>query len=70
MKLETLIHLIGASVFAIIGITSLIAALFFGAWWHFVTFFMCLLMTLILYHDDDFESESVRSLLKRKLKNK
>lgn len=46
MKFETLINLVGSAIFGLIGLSALIGAIFFGAWWHFVTFGMCALMAL------------------------
>lgn len=69
MKIETLINLAGSVIFGLLGITALIGAIFFGAWWHFVTFVMCALMAYVLYKDDMYGTESVSSYLKR-IKNK
>ena len=33
MKFETLINLAGSVIFGLLGITALIGAIFFGAWW-------------------------------------
>lgn len=64
MKFETLINLAGSVIFGLLGITALIGAIFFGAWWHFVTFGMCALMAL-LYTDDEYGTESVATFFKR-----
>ena len=52
MKFETLINLVGSAIFGLIGLSALIGAIFFGAWWHFVTFGMCALMAYVLYKND------------------
>lgn len=65
MKFETLINLAGSVIFGLLGITALIGAIFFGAWWHFVTFVMCALMAYVLYTDDEYGTESVSAFFKR-----
>ncbi len=69
MKFETLINLAGSVIFGLLGITALIGAIFFGAWWHFVTFGMCALVVYVLYTDNEYGIESVSAFFKR-LKNK
>ena len=64
MKFETLINLAGSVIFGLLGITALIGAIFFGAWWHFVTFVMCALMAYVLY-TDEYGTESVSAFFKR-----
>lgn len=64
MKFETLINLAGSVIFGLLGITALIGAIFFGAWWHFVTFVMCV-MAYVLYTDDEYGTESVSAFFKR-----
>lgn len=65
MKFETLINLVGSAIFGLIGLSALIGAIFFGAWWHFVTFGMCALMAYVLYTDDEYDTESVATFFKR-----
>ena len=65
MKFETLINLAGSVIFGLLAITALIGAIFFGAWWHFVTFGMCALMAYVLYTDDEYGTESVSAFFKR-----
>lgn len=65
MRFETLINLVGSAIFGLIGLSALIGAIFFGAWWHFVTFGMCALMAYVLYTDDEYGTESVSAFLKR-----
>ena len=69
MKFETLINLAGSVIFGLLGITALIGAIFFGAWWHFVTFGMCARVVYVLYTDNEYGIESVSAFFKR-LKNK
>lgn len=68
MKFETLLNLVGSCIFGLLGISALVGAIFFGAWWHLVTFGMCALMAYTLYKDRAYGIESVEVFLKRKLK--
>lgn len=65
MKAETLGNLIWVAIWAILGLSALIGAIFFGAWWHFVIFGMCALMAYVLYTDDEYGTESVATFFKR-----
>lgn len=66
MSSETLGNFIWLCLFALLGLSALIGALFFGAWWHLFTAAMCFVMCLVLYFDDDYRTESVKSYLSRK----
>lgn len=65
MKFETLINFVGVVIFGLLGFAALIGAIFFGAWWQYVTFGMCALMAYVLYKDDQYGTESVSAFLKR-----
>lgn len=69
MKMETLANLVGVAVWAAVGLGALIGAIFFGAWWHFFTAFICLGFALMLLFDDDY-AESAMDYLKRAKKNR
>ena len=60
MKAETLMNLIWIAIWAILGLTALIGAIFWGAYWHFFTAGVCLLFVIVLWDDDAYENESVR----------
>lgn len=64
MKIETLLNLLGTCLFGLLGLGALVGAVFFGAWWHFVTAVGCALMAFVLYKDDDYGIESVASYFK------
>lgn len=65
MKFETLLNLVGACLFGLLGIGALVGAIFWGAWWHFITAGACALMAFVLYRDDEYGTESVASYFKR-----
>ena len=66
MSFSTLTNLIQLCVFALLGLCSLIGALFFGAWWHLFTAAICFVFCLVLYFDDEYGTESVKSYFNRK----
>jgi hypothetical protein len=60
MKAETLGNLIWVAIWAILGLSALIGAIFFGAYWHFFTAGMCFVMAIVLYNDNAYGCESVK----------
>lgn len=66
MSFSTLTNLIQLCVFALLGLSSLVGALFFGAWWHLFTAAGCLVFCIVLYMDDDYGTESVKPYFNRK----
>lgn len=46
MSFSTLTNLIQLCVFALLGLSSLVGALFFGAWWHLFTAAGCLVFCM------------------------
>lgn len=70
MKFETLVNLIWIAIWAILGITALIGAIFCGAYWHFFTAGACLLLAIVLYNDDQYDTESVKSFFAKSKRGK
>lgn len=60
MKAETLANLIWIAIWAILGISALIGAIFFGAYWHYFTAGACLLFVCVLWNDNAYGIESVK----------
>ncbi len=67
MKISTLSNLIQLCVFALLGLSALIGAIFCNAWWHYFTAAMCFVFVWLLYTDDQYGTESVKTFVHRKL---
>lgn len=50
--------IIFAAIFAIVATTSLIGVIFFGAWWHLLTFVIASILAIVLYTEAIEEKES------------
>lgn len=70
MKTEIISNLVWIAIWAILGITALIAAIFCGAYWHFFTAGACLLFVVVLWNDDAYGRESVKSYFARVARTK
>lgn len=66
MSYSTLGNFIWLCLFALLGLSALIGALVWGAWWHLFTAAVCLVFCIVLYLDDDYGTESVKSYFNRK----
>lgn len=67
MKISTLSNLIQLCVFALLGVCALTGAIFCNAWWHYFTAAACFIFARMLYTDDQYGIESVRTFVHRKL---
>lgn len=61
MKTEIVSNLVWIAIWVILGITALIGAIFCGAYWHFFTAGACLLFVVVLWNDNAYGRESVKS---------
>lgn len=68
MKSDTLANFIQCVITLSLGIFALVAALFFGAVWHFISAVMCFFLAWILYTDDAYGVVSVRQWFKNRYK--
>lgn len=59
MKLDTLMNLFLIAIWAILGITALIAAVLYAAYWLFFAVVACLVFVYVLWKDDAYGVESV-----------
>lgn len=66
MSNSTLGNLIWLCLFALLGLSALVGAVCFGAWHQLFVAGMCFVFCLILYFDDEYGTESVKSYLHRK----
>ncbi len=64
MKTEIVSNLVWIAIWAVLGITALIVAVFCGACWHYFTAGVCLILVIILWNDDA-NGESVKSFFTR-----
>ncbi|MBQ7774537.1 MAG: hypothetical protein IJ379_01320 [Lachnospiraceae bacterium] len=65
MKVETLSNLIQGGVWLLLGLSALTGAIFFGAWWHFFTAAICGVFVWLMFTDDQYGTESVKSYFQR-----
>lgn len=66
MSYSTLGNFIWLCLFALLGLGALVGAVFCGAWWHLFTAAGCLVFCILLYADDAYGTESVKSYFHRK----
>lgn len=66
MSSDTLGNFIWLCVFALLGLSALVGAVVWGAWHQLFLAAMCLVFCLVLYFDNDYGTESVKSYLSRK----
>ena len=70
MNFDMLLNLILGCMLALLGLGALIGAIFFDAYWHFLTAVVCILLAYILFSESLYDNESIISYFSKISKRK
>lgn len=66
MKVEVFINAMMIVVYTILGVLSLVCAVFYGAYWHYYSAAVCALLVVMLWNDDVHEQGSLKSFFRER----